>query len=236
MKLLISQDEYDALPGPRLVPAVCLICEQEFSRRKEIFEKSLKKYGKAGYCSRACSNKSKINHVFLPCEECGVISQKRAYDLDKNKHVFCSYRCHALFKNRNKEHGTCRSEIERYIEDMLKQKFNGLEVVCNDVTILGGQELDFYFPSLKLAVELNGITHYEPIYGVDRLSRSQESDSRKMIRCYEKGIELAVIDVSGAKYLTQKWKDTYWNEVQSILGPLCVTSEGSLKNPPSSAS
>ena len=35
-----------------------------------------------------------------------------------------------------------------------------------------------------------------------------------------KGIELAVIDVSGAKYLTKKWKETYWNEVNSILKPL----------------
>ena len=100
---------------------------------------------------------------------------------------------------------------------MIRSTFPLLEMVCNDVSILDGLEMDFYFPKIKLAIELNGITHYEPIYGSDRLSRSKDSDKRKMISCYEKGIELAVIDVSGAKYLTSKWKAIYWNEVHSLL-------------------
>jgi len=217
MILQISHEEYKALSGKKFVPCVCALCSQPFHRKKEILEKSLKHFGTAGYCSRRCSNKAKINHVFLPCEECGRVSKKRAYDAKHNRHVFCSYHCHAKFKNRNKKHGTKRSNIEAYVEATIRSTFPALDLECNNTTVLEGLELDFYFPALKLAIELNGITHYEPIYGEDRLTRSQESDQRKMIRCYEKGIELAVIDVSGAKYLTKKWKEIYWREVHNIL-------------------
>lgn len=217
MNLLITSQEYSKLTSKNMVPGLCLLCGKPYRRKKEILEKSLKKYGKAGYCSRMCSNKSKINYVFLPCEECGKVSQKRAYDVKHNKHIFCSYGCHAKFKNRNKKHGTKRSAIEKYIETMIRSTFPALNTTCNDTTLLEGLEMDFYFPSLKLAIELNGITHYEPIYGEDRLTRSKDSDKRKMLSCYEKGIELAVIDVSAAKYLTKRWKEIYWNEICCIL-------------------
>ena len=217
MNLLVTTEEYKLLSGKKLVPCVCILCGKSFSRKKEVIVKSLKHYGKAGYCSRECSNKAKINHVFLPCEECGLVTKKRAYDVKNNKHVFCSYACHARYKNKNKKHGTRRSAIESHIEEMIRCTFPSLMFVCNDTTVLKGLELDFYFPLLKLAIELNGITHYEPIYGEDRLTRSKDSDQRKMISCYEKGVELVVLDVSGAKYLTKRWKETYWHEVLSIL-------------------
>jgi very-short-patch-repair endonuclease len=215
---------YDKLPGKAIVEGTCLICDKKWSRKKWTLEKSLKKYGNAGYCSRKCSNKAKINWVIINCEECGKPSQKRHYDTLFNKHFFCSYSCHAKYKNRNKKNGSKRSTIEKHIEEQIKSHFPTINFTCNDTITLGGLELDFLFPDFKLAIELNGITHYEPIYGIDRLSRSQDSDKRKMISCYQLGIELAVIDVSGAKYLTQKWKDTYWKEVKNILEPIVVGS------------
>jgi hypothetical protein len=35
--------------------------------------------------------------------------------------------------------------------------------------------LDFYFPELRFAIELNGITHYEPIYGEDKFEKIKNS-------------------------------------------------------------
>lgn len=217
MKLLISDEEYKKLSGNKMVPCLCLLCNKQFSRKKWIIEKSLRQSGKSGYCSRTCSNKSKTNRIELPCEECGKITQKAAWHITRYKHFFCSYACHAKYKNRTKQHGVRRSTIEDYIESMICETFPSIQLLCNDTVILGGLELDFYFPMLKFAIELNGITHYEPIYGEDRFTRSQDSDKRKMISCYEKGIELAVIDVSGAKCLTKKWKSIYWQEVHTLL-------------------
>ena len=39
----------------------------------------------------------------------------------------------------------------------------------NSTTI--SSELDFYFPQLKLAIEINGIVHYEPIYGSNKFDK-----------------------------------------------------------------
>lgn len=95
-----------------------------------------------------------------------------------------------------------------------------MKFICNDRKLLKGLELDFYFPDLKLAFELNGITHYEPIYGIDRLKRSQDSDKRKMSFCYELGIELAIIDISFIKYFKIKNGLKIFSEIEKILRPL----------------
>lgn len=77
--------------------------------------------------------------------------------------------------------------------------------------------MDFYFPTLRLAIELNGIFHYEPIYGEDKLEKIQSNDSQKAIRCNEKGIELCIIDSSTCKYLNNSAKDKYWHIVRTII-------------------
>lgn len=55
---------------------------------------------------------------------------------------------------------------------------------------------NFYFPELKLAFELNGIFHYEPIYGPEKLASIQNNDHRKFAACAEAGISLCIIDCS----------------------------------------
>jgi very-short-patch-repair endonuclease len=216
----LTKAEFDELQIKDLIPMRCKNCHQEFNQTKNIILKSLRKYGKCGYCSRLCCNKAKINHSYLPCEECGKITQKSAVALKTNKHVFCSCSCHAKYKNRHKNFGKIRSKMEEFIESKVKEFFPTLEFYCNDRKSLNGPELDFLFPSLKLAVELNGITHYEPIYGKDRLTRSQESDRRKMSSCEKIGIELAVIDISSIKYFKPKCGLKIFHEIEKILRPL----------------
>lgn len=79
-----------------------------------------------------------------------------------------------------------------------------------------GLELDFYFPNLKLAIELNGILHYEPIYGHDRLTKIQCNDKQKFIQCYNKGIELIVVDTTHIK----KFKQHKAEEIFQLIYPI----------------
>jgi hypothetical protein len=51
-----------------------------------------------------------------------------------------------------------------------------------------------------LAFELNGIFHYEPIYGQEKLNQIQNNDNHKFQDCLEEKIELCVIDKSWIKY------------------------------------
>lgn len=114
----------------------------------------------------------------------------------KGKYVklFCSKSCSATFNNKNKKHGINRSKFEIFIEQNLKIDMPYLNFICNDRKLIG-YELDFYFPDIKLAIELNGPIHYEPLYGDTLLERTVNKDKQKIILCYEQGIELIVVDV-----------------------------------------
>jgi hypothetical protein len=71
-------------------------------------------------------------------------------------------------------------------------------------------------PQLKIGIELNGIIHYEPIYGEDTLIRIQKNDKRKMITCFELGIELIVINM-GRKGLSKSQREEIYKEIYSII-------------------
>ena len=89
------------------------------------------------------------------------------YQSLKTKNNFCSKSCAAIFNNKNKEYGIRRSKIEVLIEDMIKSDFPNISFSCNNKSIIES-ELDFYFPELKIAIQINGPTHYKPIYGQEK--------------------------------------------------------------------
>jgi len=224
LKTPMNLDEFNILKGNDPVPLVCIACYKPFTQKKQLICRAIEQYSNVGYCSRRCCNADKSTLVQINCEECNKKILKYPSQIIKNKHCFCSYTCAAKFRNKNKTTGCRRSKLEAFLEAEIKSRYPSLNMVCNEVHLLGGLELDFYFPDLKLGIELNGITHYEPIYGIDRLTRSKDSDKRKMILCYEKGIELAVIDTSSAKNMTVKNGEKFWNEVNNILSPLIKTA------------
>ena len=78
-------------------------------------------------------------------------------------------------------------------------------------------ELDIYIPSLRVAFELNGIFHYEPIYGHDKLAAIQNNDSRKFQACLEKNIELVIIDTSHENYFKEKASRKYLDIILKII-------------------
>jgi hypothetical protein len=89
--------------------------------------------------------------------------------------------------------------LERWLAEQLILLHPNLEFHFNRKDAING-ELDIYIPALKLAFELNGIFHYEPIYGPEKLSSIQTNDNRKMQACYDFGISLCIIDVSTLSY------------------------------------
>lgn len=103
---------------------------------------------------------------------------------------------------------TCRPQISLI--------YNNIKIIYNDRKTIGA-ELDIYIPSLKLAFELNGIVHYEPIFGKEKLSRIQTNDNRKFQACLEKNIELCTIDISSQKYFKEESSNDFLNIITNII-------------------
>jgi hypothetical protein len=139
--------------------------------------------------------REKRERVKIKCNQCSKEVLKIKDPLGKHLISYCSHSCAATYVCNNKTHGTRRSKLEIYLEDKLKSLYPNLEIHCNRKDTINS-ELDFYFPSLNLAFELNGIFHYEPIYGEIKLKQIQNNDERKFQACLEKGIELCIVDSS----------------------------------------
>lgn len=168
------------------------------------------------YCSRACQNNSQIKSLNVICKQCNKPFIKKACQIRKSKNNFCNKSCSAIYNNAHKTHGTRRSKLEIYLEEVLTKKYNNLIILYNNKTIINS-ELDVYVPSLSLAFELNGIFHYEPIYGDKKLQQIKNNDSRKYQACLEKNIELCIIDTSSLKYFKKDNADKFLKIIINLI-------------------
>ena len=83
-----------------------------------------------------------------------------------------------------------RSQAEQIVINLLRFHFKNLNIVPNDKSVLGRQEIDIYLPDFRFAIEIDGITHIKPVFGEATFRRTQEADARKDKRLEELGIKL----------------------------------------------
>ena len=133
-------------------------------------------------------------HVTLTCPVCGkqfTVTKARAA-----RRKYCSGSCRN--KATNKYKNSTVSKAEKLLKNAISTNFPHLFVKYNDREVLNGLELDVYIPSLKYAVEWNGVFHYVDING--KLENVQSKDIKKKKLCAEKGIRLRVIkDLKSSK-------------------------------------
>ena len=216
--MLISKEELDKLKSRDLVKLKCQHCGAIFEQPKNQVLAFIKRGSNGDYCSRECVNLAKSRKETRKCSNCEKEISVRRTDLKKSKtgRFFCNRSCAATYNNTHKKHGTRRSKLESWLEVELIKKFPDIDFDFNKKDAINS-ELDIYAPSLKLAFELNGIFHYEPIYGADKLSKIQNNDQRKFQACIESGIELCIIDVSGLQRFTPRGGEKYLKIIENII-------------------
>lgn len=196
---------------------ICEICHKTFNRNSRDMASYKNKNLNHIYCSRHCKGIANSKKIEITCVNCFKSIWRTPSHMNKNKNSFCSLSCAASYNNRHKTYGCNRSKLEIYLEQQIHLMYPTLELICNDRQLLNGIELDFYFPSISLAIELNGIFHYEPIFGESQLAKIQNKDQQKIYLCNQKQINLAVIDASQHKNLTSKVKDKFLKIFKQII-------------------
>lgn len=118
-----------------------------------------------------------------------------------------------------------QSQLERTVELFLVD--NGIEYISQArFEWLGGLSLDFYLPSMKVAIECQGEQHFVPVDyfgGEEKLAKQREHDELKRRLCEENGVELVYL--LDEKYNTfMDGRNIHFNNVADLSANLLERS------------
>lgn len=224
MELLVTLEEALLMSkkgcSKKIIPCKCKTCGATFLISRKSLKGALNKNCNTtmDFCSKKCNHLDKTTSICIPCGECGIEVRKLPVELRRSKSgkVFCSRACSGYYNSKNRTRGTRVSKLELWIQKELEKLYPKINFHFNRKDAINS-ELDVYIPELKLAFELNGIFHYEPIYGEDKLAKIQNNDDRKFQACREAGISFCTIDTSGLKYFKPKNAKKYLDIIVKIM-------------------
>lgn len=233
--IAITKEEFNKITSHQKVRIKCDFCGEESLKRKNVlYRKSFKNADidqilkDNRFCNYQCLGRhnSSTGTRKVKCTQCTKIfirANSQATDKrKKNKeNNFCSHTCAATYNNTHKVKGTRVSKLEVYLAKNLILLYPDLEFHFNKKDSINS-ELDIYIPILKLAFELNGIFHYEPIYGEEKLKSIQNNDERKVLACAEKGISLCIIDSTSLKYFKEEKAKKFLHIICNIINSKLV--------------
>lgn len=222
-------EDIKKMRGSGVIEFKCDVCNSTFFRTKrqsretlsELLGNNYKNKRKSHVCGQKCFSvilKTPVSECVNKCGNCGkeVLRVPRRVKLNKSGLVFCDSSCAATHSNAHKTKGYRVSKLEVWLAAKLVNLYPYLEFHFNRKDAIES-ELDIYIPSLKLAFELNGIFHYEPIYGDGQLQKIKNNDGRKFSACAERGISLCVIDTSKQKYFKDSTSIQYLDIIVKII-------------------
>lgn len=108
------------------------------------------------------------------------------------------------------------SKLEKYLRLILKQ--NGYHALYHIDNLITGNklEVDMYLPALKAIIEVDGLSHFEPIWGEEKLRKQIKSDMEKNGLVLSKGF--VMIRIKHLHYnLTYANKEKLKNAIIDIL-------------------
>ncbi len=210
---LFTEEEFKNAKSRDLLPLQCNVCKTTFMRPKNWIQANDGKF-----CSLKCDAKRRQNKQLVTCEleTCGKTFLKLPKEIKKSKHNFCCQSHATTYHNAHKTKGSRVSKLERWLQLKLPEKYPDLEFHFNRSDTISG-ELDIFIPTLRLAFELNGIFHYEPIFGEDKLKNTQSTDCRKFKACIEHNISLCVIDVTSMKNFKEQKALAFFEIIRNII-------------------
>ncbi len=170
---------------------------------------SLFKNKKNIFCTQDCFDRFQNHKTRVRCDKCGKIVWKTPSAM-KHPYHFCTQKCFMKFAFPESQ---MEVEFEKLVQDLdIPYDRNIWSILKNSGRNNRDLELDFYFPTIRFAVEINGIAHYKPIYGEDALAGQKIRDRKKKDKCKELGIILRVVKPGDCKRKTYmpRYKRVIW--------------------------
>ena len=95
------------------------------------------------------------------------------------------------------------SKLERFLLDRLNKL--GYEVKFHQMLIPAEKlEIDLYIPTLKTIIEVDGPSHFLPIWGEDRLQKQMNADLRKSGALLSRGYVVVRVKTVGFESIKRK--------------------------------
>lgn len=201
----------------------CSFCNSSIKRTISKYNQVKKLNQNVFFCSQTCSGKYKSQtlNVESTCSQCSKKFIKKQSQAIRSKNSFCSCSCAATYNNAHKTKGTRRSKLEKYLEEQLAILFPNIEILFNCKDVINS-ELDIYIPDFKLAIELNGIYHFKPIYGEKKLKKIQDNDLLKIEACNRQFITLVNINTCKQKKWNRESSQKYLDTISELINSYLV--------------
>jgi hypothetical protein len=203
-QFLFNETEYNSATYSTMLPLTCDVCYKQYKRSKVGIRENLK-WSKLNRftCSKRCTGiLRQIPKTSICCGNCNkpfersTISVTNWFNKNKTK-MFCSRPCATSYTNKHRIGGCNRSKAEIYLAGLIKQDFPNLLIEENNRKLLpSGYEIDILLPEIKFGIELNGPTHYLPIFGNKLLCETKLHDLTKAIEMQQLEYTLFVLDIS----------------------------------------
>ena len=218
---MFTEEEYDYSKQRELLKMKCDFCNSIFNRTKKLIYVGRHKNPKSKHvCNIHCTGKLKSLNKSqnFNCLICDKIIIRRNSEIEKSKHkmFFCGHKCCGIYTSQNRKNGTNVSKLEKWLQKNIINRYNSLTFSFNKTNAINA-ELDVYIQSLDLAFELNGVFHYKPIFGMNKLQKTKKNDDLKIEKCLEHKLFLYVIDITNQIRFTPKTGDLYLDVIANVI-------------------
>lgn len=116
------------------------------------------------------------------------------------------------------------SKLEKYIYNNLEEA--GYNVLKHQQHLIANQRvhIDLLLPDLAIAIEIDGPSHFEPIWGTKQFSRAQKTDTTKTSLML--GAGYCMIRVIQHKPLSDKFKRDVWQALVDTIKAIAMNFPG----------